>query len=209
MTTPTPTPTRSPGTAPITVVSGLPRSGTSLLMQMLRAGGIEPLTDGARAADADNPRGYLELEAVKRIREDPRFLADAGGRAVKVIAQLLPFLPRGAAFVYRVIFIERDLDEVLASQRAMLDRLGRRGAELPPERLRAVFATQAGQAKEALRARADVRLVEVEHAAVLADPRATARVLADFLGGDLDVEAMAAAVDPDLHRQRRRSGPAG
>ena len=104
----------------ITIVSGLPRSGTSMMTQMLEAAGFEIASDGRRVADPDNPRGYYELDAVKRLRQDTSCLAAAVGRAVKIVALLLPALSRD--YDYRVIFVERELDEVLASQRAMLDR---------------------------------------------------------------------------------------
>ena len=106
----------------ITVVSGLPRSGTSLMMQMLEAGGMETVTDGQRAPDADNPKGYYELERVKRLKEDHAWLAEAEGKALKVVSMLLYDLP--ADFRYRVLFMERDLDEILSSQRTMLARRG-------------------------------------------------------------------------------------
>ena len=113
------------GGEPITIVSGLPRSGTSMMMQMLDGGGLPILSDGEREADEDNPRGYLELEGTKRLRTDHSWLADAQGHVVKVIAQLIPVLPLG--FGYRVIFMERDIVEVLSSQRHMLERLGEQG----------------------------------------------------------------------------------
>ena len=108
----------------MTVVTGLPRSGTSMLMQMLAAGGIPPLSDGERLPDDDNPRGYFELESVKRLQKDSSWLSDAQGKAVKIIAQLLPNLPQ---LNYRLIFMDRDLDEVIESQRRMLLRNGRQG----------------------------------------------------------------------------------
>src|SRR5688572_8703668 len=121
-----------PGRDSITVVSGLPRSGTSLMMQMLQAGGMPVLTDGERSADESNPRGYLELEAVKRTRSDAGWIAEAVGKAVKVIHLQLRDLP--SSHQYRVIFMRRDLNEVVASQQSMLDRIGRKGAGLPPEK---------------------------------------------------------------------------
>ena len=98
----------------ITVVSGLPRSGTSMMMQMLAAGGISPMTDEVRAADSDNPRGYYELEKVKHLRQDHTWLKDAVGKAVKIVHLLLMELP--ADRDYRVILMQRDLEEVLRSQ---------------------------------------------------------------------------------------------
>ena len=104
----------------ITVVSGLPRSGTSMMMQMLVAAGLEAASDARRIQDDDNPHGYFELEAVKRIRQDASFLGGVVGKALKVVAPLLPSLPN--KFDYAVVFLERDLSEVLASQSAMLSR---------------------------------------------------------------------------------------
>ena len=105
----------------IIIVSGLPRSGTSLMMQMLNAGGIEVVTDSIREADTDNPRGYLEFEQVKKIKQDQSWLPATRGKAFKMVSQLLYDLP--ATERYRIIFMERDLKEVLASQEKMLARL--------------------------------------------------------------------------------------
>lgn len=110
-------------TLPITIVTGLPRSGTSLAMQMLAAGGVEPFTDGERTADESNPRGYLELEAVKQLKKDASWVPSARGKAVKVISHLMAELPRDET--YRAVFVERDMDEILTSQEKMLERLGR------------------------------------------------------------------------------------
>lgn len=183
------------------VVSGVPRSGTSLVMQMLAAGGIEPLCDGARPPDAANPRGYFELEAVKRTRRDASWLAQAEGRAVKVIHALLPALPRERA--YRVILVRRDLREVLASQRAMLAGPEAPRDSLDDDRLTRIFEAQLREAEAWVRAAPRAALLAVDHAALLTDPAREARALAAFLDGGLDVGAMAAAVDPALHRQRR------
>src|SRR6266853_1596568 len=106
----------------ITIVSGLPRSGTSLMMQMLAAGGLPVLSDGERKADTDNPRGYLEWERIKQLPKEPALIAEAEGKAVKVISRLLLALPDGHE--YRVIFMQRPLSEVLTSQEAMLRHRG-------------------------------------------------------------------------------------
>ncbi len=182
----------------ITVVSGLPRSGTSMMMQMLEAGGLAPFTNAQRAADASNPRGYYEHERVKGLGRDNAWLDEAEGHVVKVIAQLLRHLPDGHD--YRVVFMERDLDEVLGSQTAMLGRLGRGAAN--PAVLRPVFERQLKEAKAWLDAhpRAEVRYVA--HRTAVDDPAATAAALSAFLGGVLDVNAAAAAVDPSLHREQ-------
>src|SRR5215210_2604024 len=114
---------------PIVVVSGLPRSGTSMAMKMLEAGGLEVVTDGLRGADSSNPNGYYEYERVKTLTagDDTAWLADARGKAVKIISFLLTYLPE--SYDYAVVFMHRDLGEIIASQNTMLDARGEaRGA---------------------------------------------------------------------------------
>ena len=186
---------------PIVIVSGLPRSGTSMIMKMLEAGGLAVLTDGLRSADEDNPKGYYEVERVKNLaREaDTGWLAEARGKGIKVISYLLKSLPPG--FNYRVVFIRRDMEEVLASQRKMLARRGE-AEETAPERMRALFEDDLWRAGYQLKRRPEFETIELQYSAVLARPLDEARRLAAFLGGGLDVEAMAAAVDPQLYRNR-------
>src|ERR1700730_19121643 len=119
----------------VIIVSDLPRSGTSLMMQMLENGGVEVVTDNIRTADTDNPKGYYEFEKVKKIKEDASWLPATRGKAFKMVSQLLYDLPVGEK--YRIIFMERDLDEVLASQEKMLERLGQRAA--PREQMKRSF----------------------------------------------------------------------
>lgn len=187
----------------IVVVSGLPRSGTSLLMQMLAAGGVEPLTDGERVADVDNPRGYYELDAVKRLKQDAACIHEARGKVVKVISHLVGDLPEGEA--YRVVFVERDLDEVLQSQAKMIARLGRPAP--PQEVVRKAFAAHLDAFDRLAASRGNLAVLRVAYADVVTDPESAARRIAGFLeeGGfsGLDVAAMAAAVDPALYRNRR------
>jgi len=186
---------------PIVVVSGLPRSGTSMIMKMLEAGGLAVMTDGLRTADEDNPKGYYEVERVKRLAEeaDRSWLLAARGKAVKVISYLLKSLPR--QFNYRVIFIRRDMEEVLASQKKMLAR--RSEVETTsPERMRALFEDDLWRAGYQLKRRVEFEAIEVEYTAVLARPLEEARRLDRFLGGGLDVDAMAAVVDLQLYRNR-------
>jgi LPS sulfotransferase NodH len=184
----------------VTIVSGLPRSGTSLMMQMLSAGGIPPLTDEIRAADEDNPRGYLEFERVKQIKQDKSWLDEAAGKAVKMVHLLLYDLPQGRP--YRVVFMRRNLDEVLASQRKMLTRQGKAGAQLPEEQLRKVFEDQVRKVTSWLTTQPNVKSIEVTYHELIADPRGHAARLNEFLGGGLDVDAMVGAVDPALYRNR-------
>lgn len=188
----------TPGADRIIVVSGLPRSGTSLVMQMLAAGGIPPLTDANRGADEHNPRGYLEFEAVKRLARDRSWVGQAVGRAVKVIVSLLPELPTG--YDYRVILVRRDPREVLASQRTMIRASGAETAATDEQLLRA-FDRHLERARQWC-ATAGVPRLEVEHRECVTAPGAVAARLAAFLGDRLDLAAMAAAVDPSLWRSR-------
>ena len=187
----------------VTVVSGLPRSGTSLMMQALDVGGIPPLTDGERAADEDNPRGYYELEGVKQIRQDDSFLDAAPGKAVKLIHALVTSLP--ARQPYRVIMMRRDLDEVLRSQSAMLERSDRSGAKLTDEALKASFQQQMDKACAWLDRQPNIQRLDVDYASLIADPEREMQRVAAFLGGELDAQAMAKTVDPSLYRNRGAS----
>lgn len=184
----------------ITVVSGLPRSGTSLMMKMLEAGGLPPLTDHVRAADADNPKGYYEFERVKKLKEDRAWLPDAKGRAVKVISALLMQLPAG--YEYRVIFMRRNMSEILASQRQMLIRRGEPADAISDADMAALFDKHLRQVESWLAGRPNMRALYVNYNDLLVDPLAGAQQVNAFLGGRLDVSAMIGAVDPSLHRQR-------
>lgn len=184
----------------ITVVSGLPRSGTSLAMQMLAAGGIPPMTDHERSPNPDNPRGYFEDERVKHLRTDTAWLEDAIGRAVKVIHMLLTALPDDRK--YRVVFMRRDVAEVVRSQRVMLERAGRPGGALAPERLAAVYMQQLDATARWLADRPNFRVLEVPYAGLIAEPVSWADFLNEFLEGGLDRMAMVAMVDPTLYRNR-------
>lgn len=187
----------------ITIVSGLPRSGTSMMMQMLNRGGLPILTDAARPPDPNNPRGYMEYAPVKRLRHEAGWLADAEGKALKVIAQQLPHLDDG--HTYRVLFMERDIDEVLRSQTTMLEQLGRPTGN--PAVLRRAFEAQVAEAKAWLAGAAHTTALFIPHRDTIQDALAQAHRVQTFLEEDgivLDAEAMAAAVDPDLYRQRER-----
>ena len=185
------------------VVTGLPRSGTSLLMQMLAAGGVGVLADDLRAADEDNPRGYLEFEPVKNLLQDSKWLSEARGKAVKIVAPLLAALPPGLAC--RVILCERDLDEVLDSQQRMLRHRNQPLADTPERRrvLKEEYQRTLDRAKGMLAARPDSRLLVVRHGTVISDAHLTAERINSFLGGGLDVGQMAMAVDPTLYRNRK------
>jgi hypothetical protein len=189
-----------PSPLPVTVVSGLPRSGTSLAMQMIHAGGIPALTDGQRTSDDSNPRGYFELERVKQLKQDKSWLDDAAGKVVKVIHLLLAELPDDRP--YRVVFMQRDLREVVQSQATMLARSGRTGGQLPPERLIAVYEQQLKAVEQWLAARPNFSVLRVPYAQLVSDPAGVVPTVNAFLGGMLDEARMRAAVDPGLHRNK-------
>lgn len=185
----------------ITVVSGLPRSGTSMMMQTLVAGGLKALTDQQRMADSDNPAGYLELEAVKQLpRGEDAFLAEAQDKVIKVIHALLMYLP--ARYRYQVVFIHRNLGEVVASQKIMLERRDKVGAALSESQLISVLEKQRDKALIWLRAQSNCEVIEIKHAEVISDPQKQMERINSFLGGQLDVQAMAGAVNPALHRHK-------
>jgi hypothetical protein len=184
----------------ITIVSGLPRSGTSLMMQMLQAGGLPALTDGLRSADENNPRGYLEFEPAKRLRTDRSWLPQARGHAVKIVHLLLHELPLDGSLAYRIIFMQRPIEEVLASQCAMLKREGKPAGA--PAILQRAFEKQLAQLEPWLGAQPGVAVLPVNYHRVLREPGAVAEELRAFLDLKLDAAAMVRAVDPALYRQR-------
>ena len=185
----------------ITVVSGLPRSGTSLMMQMLAAGGMEVLTDGQRASDADNPKGYYELEKVKRLKEDSAWLADAEGKAIKVVSPLLYDLPAG--YRYRVIFMKRHLDEILASQRKMLAQRKTDDGQTEDPRMRVHFAVHLNRLEKWLPTATHMDVLYCDYNELMENPAFVAEQVACFLGCDLDVERMSRVVDAALYRNRQ------
>jgi hypothetical protein len=187
---------------PIVVVSGLPRSGTSMAMKMLQAGGLPLLTDGARASDISNPEGYFEFEPVKQLDKtgDLAWLPRARGQGVKVISWLVTWLPE--SYDYRVIFMQRDLDEVIASQNAMLLQRGEPKGIDDPDSMRQIYGRHLDQVHRFLEDRSCFTTSTVNYADVVEQPLVEAKRLAEFLHRRLDVGRMAAAVDPRLYRNR-------
>jgi hypothetical protein len=189
----------------VIVVSGLPRSGTSMMMRMLEAGGIAILSDGERQPDVDNPFGYYEDQRVLDLAPsaDMRWVKDARGRALKVISHLLPQLP--AENFYDVILMRRELDAVITSQNRMLERRGEANP-LDDAETRARFERHLGGVRRMLAGAPQFRCLELDFADTLREPGAAAAALAGFLGRTLDLGAMAAAVDPSVSRSG--AGPA-
>ena len=184
----------------ITIVSGLPRSGTSLMMQMLAAGGMPILSDGERQADTDNPRGYLEWERIKQLPREPSCIAEAEGKAVKVISLLLLSLPEGHQ--YRVIFMQRPLQEVLASQEVMMRNRGTANAAANQSMMAAAFEKNLRAVDAWMESKSYVKTLRVPYHEVLRNSKANSRSIADFLGVALNVEAMTQQIDSDLYRNR-------
>jgi hypothetical protein len=183
----------------ITVVSGLPRSGTSMMMQVLQAGGLPVLCDEHRPADGNNLRGYFEYQKVKRLATDNTWLAEAEGKAVKVVSQLLYHLSPG--YQYRVIFMRRDLREVLRSQEHMLASIDGAAQEPQPEMMEH-FTRHLESLETWLRDQPHYRVLPCNYRDVVADPTRLARVLSNFLEIDLNPAGMKSAVDPALYHQR-------
>ena len=185
----------------ITVVSGLPRSGTSMMMKALEAGGLSVVTDAQRTADEDNPKGYYEMERVKQMdKGDTVWLADAQGKVVKVISALLEHLPPG--YSYRVIFMQRAMPEVLASQKKMLERRGEPTDRVSDEELTRLFSKHVQKVETWLRGQPNFQVLYVDYNRMLAAALPYVRQVNQFLGGLLDEQRMAEVVDPTLYRNR-------
>ncbi len=186
----------------ITVVSGLPRSGTSMMMKMLEAGGIPPITDELREADEDNPKGYYEFERVKQMDQgDTGWVVGSRGKVIKVISALLKHLPPGEQ--YRVVFVRRNMPEILASQRKMLIRRGEDPDKMDDTQMAMLFEKHLRQIDEWLKAQPNFRVLYVHYSDVLTDPRPQIAAINEFLGSNLNTQAMAEAVDPGLYRNRQ------
>src|SRR6266853_1346945 len=187
----------------ITIVSGLPRSGTSLMMQMLDAGGLLVLSDGERKADTDNPKGYFECESSKQLAKDRGLIAEAEGKVVKVISQLILSLPDGHE--YRIIFMQRPLPEVLKSQDEMLRRRGNESKVTDTSALEEAFQRHLIEVNKWLATKGNMHVLRVHYHRVLREPKAVAMEVSAFLCAALDIEAMAQSVDGSLYRNRMKS----
>lgn len=188
-------------TETITVVSGLPRSGTSMMMKMLEAGGLSPVTDNIRTADEDNPKGYYELEKVKEMKTNASWLPDAHGKVIKVISALLQDLPSDQR--YRVVFMRREMTEILASQRQMLIRRGQEPNKVPDEKMASMFEKHLVKIAEWLEAQANIDVLYIKYNDILAEPAESVRTLNAFFADALDAAAMQSVVDRQLYRQRK------
>ena len=190
---------------PIVIVSGLPRSGTSMLMSMLEAGGMPIMTDQQRGADIDNPKGYFEYERVKDLEKetDKSYVREGRGKVLKVISFLIKDLPDDND--YRVIFMRRDLGEVLASQNKMIDRLGTEDTSAADEAMKEAYRNDIVRTRLMCKKRPNFELIEVNYKATIEDSAGTAHKVNAFVGGHLDEAAMRFAVDASLYRNRAGS----
>ena len=186
----------------VTVVSGLPRSGTSMMMKMLEAGGIPPVTDKIRTADDDNPKGYYEFERVKQMdKGDTAWMEEAQGKSVKVISQLLRYMPN--EYEYKVIFMRRNMSEILASQKKMLINRGEDPEQAPDEEISALFEKHLNSVMDWMAARPNVSVIYIHYSDMLANPTPQVAQLNEFLGGNMNIRAMSEVVDPNLYRNRK------
>lgn len=186
--------------APVYIVSGLPRSGTSMMMKILAEGGLSIVTDEQRTADDDNPNGYFELETVKQMSMgDVAWLTDAGGKVVKVISALLEYLPTN--YSYKVIFMEREIAEILASQRKMLARRNET-SRVGDEEMEAQFRKHLSVVKPWLARQPHMEVLYISYNALMADPEPACRRVVEFLNAPLDLERMLSVPSGELYRNR-------
>ncbi len=186
----------------IIIVSGLPRSGTSLMMKMLSLGGVEPLVDNIRTADSDNPKGYFEFERVKALKDgDTDWLPGAQGKSVKIIFTLLPYLPQG--YSYKAIFMRRAMPEILASQKKMLVRRGEDTNKVSDEELSGLYNKHIREIYDWASKQENFDFIEVSYNELVTAPVPVITKIYDFLGGSLDSAKMASAIDVNLYRQRK------
>ncbi|MDY6853888.1 MAG: sulfotransferase domain-containing protein [Thermodesulfobacteriota bacterium] len=184
----------------IIIVSGLPRSGTSMMMQMLEAGGMSIVTDNIRKADEDNPRGYLEFEKVKKINEDASWLEDCRGKGFKMVSELLYHLPQNEQ--YKIIFMTREMKEMLASQRVMLKRLEREGSAVNDDDMSKIFRKHILKVKEWLERQPNMDVIYMNYNDLVKKPLENAEAVSHFLNDKLNSEKMASVIDNSLYRQK-------
>lgn len=186
----------------VVIVSGLPRSGTSMMMKMLETGGLVPLTDEIREPDPDNPKGYYEFERVKQLdKGDKEWVAEARGKVVKVISALLKHLPD--TYQYKVIFMRRAIEETLRSQKKMMVRRGTDSDKVDDAQMSALFRAHLKQVEAWLGKQPNVQVLYISYNEMLTDPTEQAEAVNEFLHGTLDIEKMVGVVDPKLYRNRQ------
>ncbi len=187
----------------ITVVSGLPRSGTSMMMKMLEAGGMQILTDNIRSADENNPKGYYEFERVKKLKDgDIAWVETAQGKVVKVISALLERLP--GDYRYKVVFMRRDMNEILASQKKMLKVMGQSDGNVTDEQLASIYQKHLTHIEGWMGRQSNLDVIYINYNSLLKEPTDFIPQIQAFLKGDLDIEKMRSVIDRNLYRQRNQ-----
>ena len=186
----------------IVIVTGLPRSGTSMMMQMLTAGGLEPYIDDTRKADQSNPKGYYESEKVKKLAYQNNFISSCEGKVVKIVAPLISYLPQNLK--YKIVLMNRDVDEIVRSQNAMLEALNRTGGNITDEKFKQIFLGQLVSFRQLMRLN-NISYCEISYRDAVANPADTIAKVNEFLGMGLNAESMAEAIDPSLYRQKGKS----
>lgn len=184
------------------VVSGLPRSGTSMMMKMLEAGGQVILTDNLREADANNPNGYYEFERVKKLKDgDFGWIADSKGKVVKIVTGLIMYLP--SDYKYKIIFMQRAMNEVLSSQKKMLGRLGKEDDKIADDKMAKIYQEHLKQVNAWIAKQPNIEVLYVNYNDMIDAPFASLTNVNGFLGGEMDVDVMAGVINQDLYRERK------
>ncbi len=186
----------------VTIVSGMPRSGTSMMMQMLNAGGMEILTDNVRLNDENNPKGYLEYQKVKNLASDNSWMHEGQNKVVKVIAQLLQYLPIN--YTYKVIFMEREMEEIIQSQQIMLGKKADVDKKIYPTSLAETFKKQLEKTRSWIKTHPQFEVTYVSYTDVINNPTEVAENISLFVDADLNIAAMALAIDENLYRNRKK-----
>lgn len=186
----------------IVIVSGLPRSGTSMMMKMLEAGGQPILTDNLREADANNPNGYYEFERVKQLPDgDYGWINEAGGKVVKIVTGLIMNLP--SEHKYKVIFMQRAMKEVLSSQKKMLGRLGQQDDKVEDVKMKKIYQQHLKEVNAWIAKQPNIEVLYVNYNTMLGNPLELLQKVNEFLGGKMDVDAMAGVINKELYRERK------
>jgi len=185
----------------VTIVSGLPRSGTSMMMEMLDKGGLEVLTDQVRKADEDNPKGYYEYERVKQLPHDTGWLDEAKGKAVKVLGELIKHLP--GDYYYKIVFMERNLDEIIESQTKMLKRKGEDPEDTSKDELRETFKNYRKILKKQISSSPNMEVIYVNYNDIMSHPEPVIESISAFFDGELDTKKMLSVIDEELYRNRK------
>jgi hypothetical protein len=173
-----------------------------MMMRMLETGGLPVMTDHLRVPDESNPKGYYELERVKQLKEgNGGWIAEGKGKVVKIISALLEHLP--SEHQYRVVFMKRNMGEILASQREMLLRRGEPTDRIPDHELAELYQNHLTRVTEWLGQQPNMKVIYLHYNQILENPREPIAQLCQFLQpSTLDPDKMLSVVEASLYRQR-------